>query len=376
MRRIHAVLVVSVLMLSFVGFLLLVTGCAKKEPEVYKIGAMLPLTGGLSFLGDLEKNGMILAEEKINQSHMAGRNVQIVIEDTKGQAKEAVSIANKFVNVDGIQVLFSSTTTPTYAVEPIATSNSILLVGLCMDPVIQQKSQFVFRLYESMAQEAEMILSYFAKTPEVRKIGILYVRHPGTEQELNNYLLPGFEKQGKEAVVIEPYELSQKDFKNPIAKMRAAEVDHIVIIGYGFLYPNIFKELKQQDLLNKVTIVGGWGFIAPNKTPVEYLEGVIVAAPEYVFKKNAKSQSFADAYQTKYGDIPNFDAAFAYDAVMIVASGMRKSGYNPAKLAEVLSSMGTFEGVMGTVSISKEGDLSVPMGLGITRDGTVVPFSF
>jgi branched-chain amino acid transport system substrate-binding protein len=78
----------------------------EKEPKVYKIGAILPLTGNLAILGEPEKNGMSLAEEIINQQGgINGRPIKIIFEDSKGQPKEAVSIANKFINIDGIKII-------------------------------------------------------------------------------------------------------------------------------------------------------------------------------------------------------------------------------------------------------------------------------
>lgn len=52
--------------IAFAGVLLLKPRCAKKEPEVYKIGAILSLTGYAASYGDMMKKGMERSSEKRN----------------------------------------------------------------------------------------------------------------------------------------------------------------------------------------------------------------------------------------------------------------------------------------------------------------------
>ena len=372
-KNLSKLLILFVLIFVLTGLL----SCKEKqkEPEVYKIGAILPMTGNLSFLGELEKNGMILAQEIINkEGGIDGKKIEIVFGDSKGIAKEGVSLANKFININNIKILITSTTGVSFAVEPIATTNKIPLITFCMDPTIQDRSKYIFRLYESMGQEANIILEYFNENKKVKKVAILYVHHAGAEQQYNDYFIPKFKEMGVEVVFGEPYEFSQKDFKNQIVKIKESKADHLIIIGYGFVYPIIFKELKQYDLLGKFTILGGWGFIAPNKTPPELLENVIVAAPKYLFEKNQKAIDFVNVYKNKFGSDPNFDAAFAYDDIIIITEVIKKVGYDPEKIQEQLATIGSFTGVLGKIEISANGDYKVPMGLGIIQNGKIEPY--
>jgi len=351
----------------------------EKKPKVYKIGAILPLTGNLAILGEPEKNGMKLAEEIINQQGgINGRPIKIIFEDNKGQPKEAVSIANKFINIDGIKIIIVSTTGSSRAILPIAHTKRVVLLTGCMDPTIQNESPYAFRLYESMGQEAETILKYFEKKKGKNiKVGILYVNHAGAVQQLNDYFKPGFKKLGINIFLAEPFEIGQKDFRSLISKIKYAGITHLIIIGYGFEYPFLFRELKQYDLLGKITILGGWGFIAVRNVPDELLEGVIVAAPTYVFKKNQKALDFIKKYKEKYGTEPNFDSAFFYDNIMIIKEALKLAkSYDPEKIRDALSTMGNYSGVMGEMKISPEGDLRVPMGLGVIKNGKIIRYEF
>lgn len=368
--------ILSVLFLAviLVGSLFLMNGCAKKEPETIKIGAILPLTGNLAVLGEPEKNGMTLAVEEFNSKNsINGKKIEIIFEDSKGQPKEGVTTANKLIEINKIRVLLSSTTGISRSIAPIADLKHIPFITLCMDPTIQKDSKYVFRLYESMGQEAEVLLSYFKERKNVNRVGILYVHHQGAEQQLNDYFIPGFKKLGIEVAVAEPYEISEKDFKSQIVKIKGAKVDHLIIIGYGFENPTIFKELKQYDLIGKINILGGWGFTTVSNVPKELVEGVIVAAPTYVFEKNKQAIEFVRNYKAKFGIEPNFDAAFAYDDIMILSGAIKKAEDDSITIQQVLSSITVHEGIMGKVYISPDGDLNVPMGLGIIKNGKILP---
>jgi len=194
----------------------------EKEPQVYKIGAILPLTGNLAFLGEAERNGMLLAEEVINtQGGINGHKLKVIFGDSKAQAKEGVSIFNKFINIDKIKVIITSTTGISRAVFPIAHAKGVILIAFCMDPTIQKDSSYVFRLYESMGQEAETLLTYLKNKGNIPQVGVLYVHHQGAEQQLNDYFKPGFKKLGIKIAFAEPYEISQRDFKFLVAKIKS-----------------------------------------------------------------------------------------------------------------------------------------------------------
>ncbi|MFQ5455629.1 MAG: ABC transporter substrate-binding protein [Nitrospirota bacterium] len=227
-----------------------------EETKMYKIGAILPLTGNLAVLGEPEKNGMSLAVEEINtENSLNGKKIKIIFEDSMGKAKEGVTAVNKLIEIDKVSVLLASTTGISRSIAPIADSRRIPFLSLSMDPTIQKDSKYVFRLYESMGQEAEVLLSYFKDRKDINKVGILYVHHQGAEQQLNDYFIPSFKKMGIEVAVAETYEISEKDFKSHIAKIKASKVNYLLIIGYGFEYPIIFKELKQYDVIGNISIL-------------------------------------------------------------------------------------------------------------------------
>ena len=365
----------AVIVVFLVTIALPFSACTKpkgKKPEIIKIGAILPLTGPLAYVGEVERKAIEIAEEVINKK---GIKIKVLFGDSKGKPSEAVTVAHKFISVDHVDCFITSTTSVSRAVLPVADRNEKIIATLCMDPSIQHDSIYAFRLYESMGQEAETLLQYYKqKSRANNKVAVLYINHAGTVQQMNDYFFPGFQKMNIDVAYAEPFELSDRNFKVNIDKIRYSKADSLIIIGFGFVYPAIFKELAQYKLLGKIEITGGWGFIAPNKVPPQFLEGVIVAAPEYVFSKNEKARSFETMYLKTYGELPNFDGAFAYNAVEIFVEAINKSEGNMKNASEGLRSMGVYNGIFGKVQIDETGGMEVPMGIGVIKESKIVPY--
>ena len=91
--------------------------------EPVKIGAIFSVTGAASFLGEPEKNTVLMLKEQINKSGgINGRPVEIIIEDSKSDESAAVLAAKKLIERDKvIAIIGPSTTGESMAVIPIAT---------------------------------------------------------------------------------------------------------------------------------------------------------------------------------------------------------------------------------------------------------------
>jgi branched-chain amino acid transport system substrate-binding protein len=79
----------------------------------------------------------------------------------------------------------------------------------------------------------------------------------------------------------------------------------------------------------------------------------------------------------RFGELPSDRAALAYDAVMLVAQGIREVGTNRRTLRDYIAAVGTtnpeFEGVTGTISLNQDGDVvGKEMAVGVIRNGEIV----
>ncbi len=357
----------------FAIFGLWLVGCDSGEKaqteQSIRIGAILPMTGSLAVMGENERNAILLAAEHLNKERKV---VEILLEDGKGNATDAVSAANKLINIDDVDLLITSTTGASLAVEPVATQNGINLIAFCMDPDVAGKSPFSIRYYLGIQEEADAINKYFSEGSNAAKVGILYARVPALEKAALDIYAPHLRGLGIEVPFIESYQIGETAFRTVVLKMKDTAIDHLIILGYGFEYPNLLSEIDSQQLTGKIKVMGGWGFLYTS-VPIDRLESVLVSGPAYVFKDQDIAGEFSRSYSERYGAFPNFDAAFAYDVVVSLATNFTKADMS-SPLKEKLIKAGELSGVVGQYHFNPAGNMIVPTGLGIFRNGRIVPF--
>lgn len=70
----------------------------------------------------------------------------------------------------------------------------------------------------------------------------------------------------------------------------------------------------------------------------------------------SESVTFANRYRARTGAAPSFAATGVYDALRLVAAGLRQSGPNRARLRDALSARGDYLGVSGVISFDGAGN--------------------
>lgn len=354
------------LLLSFVVLVVLAIGIvaflrgggAGSENESLTVGVLLPLSGNLGYVGRMEADGMRLAIDDINQAGgVNGKTLELQFDDSEGKADVAVTAVEKMMTIDDIDVVIASLSSVVLGIKPVVERNNGVLIGCCMHPDFYRDSPNVFRLYVGVEDESEGFVDYFRSVAdegtEVR-LAVLYAEVPNVVEQIDDYLRPGLAEVGIEIAVAEPYRLSDSEFRDKVLKIRAVEPTHLLVLGYGFLYPNIFRELKEQQLRPGLQVVGGWGFLYP-QLPPDDLEGVIVVGPAHAFERSDEISDFYIRFRERFGYEANFDAVMTYAAIELIAAGMT----DDLDLTESLRRMGQAQTLLGDVAIGVEGQLNI-----------------
>ena len=112
---------------------------AAGDPKVYKIGAILAMSGQASWYGTVMSQGIKQAVEEINAK--GGVNaipLEAVIDDHKsGNAQEGVSAMNRLLSIHGVKIVLTSFSAPTLAINRSACAR---YAGGESAPVLAQNS--------------------------------------------------------------------------------------------------------------------------------------------------------------------------------------------------------------------------------------------
>ena len=103
---------------------------ARAQAKTIKIGMQTILSGRVAQLGTSSRNGAMIEVDKINTAGgLAGRQIEMVIRDSKGQPQEAARVARELVNTDGCELLLDAeASSGAFAVHEVARDLGVLCI--------------------------------------------------------------------------------------------------------------------------------------------------------------------------------------------------------------------------------------------------------
>ena len=120
---------------------LLVIACGGGEDQTapYRIGVLESLTSAGETYGTVAQQSKQMALDEINAAGgINGRMLELVVEDSKCSAQDAITAYNKLTNVDGIKIILgTSCSGAMLGVAPLAEKDGVVLFsGLATNPEI------------------------------------------------------------------------------------------------------------------------------------------------------------------------------------------------------------------------------------------------
>ena len=136
----------------------LVTACGSDEQSAnvdsgvpdtsFRIGVMDSITGVGETYGNVAAHAKQMAADEINAAGgVNGRKLELVIEDSKCNAQDAITAFRKLTEVDGVKIILgTSCSGAMLGVAPLAEENGVVLFsGLASNPDIADAGDYIFR---------------------------------------------------------------------------------------------------------------------------------------------------------------------------------------------------------------------------------------
>ena len=252
-----------------------------------KVGAVLSLTGPGAGLGGPERNGILLAEKRINErGGIRGRPLQIIIEDDGSKPDIAKSKAEALIHGENVVALLGpSLTASTGAVATV--TNAMQMPQLCMTglgPAIESTYKSVFHMLPPQVLNARAMLEYIAKGLKAKKLGVLH--DSGYGQLVLTNIQNLNKEYGIEIVAAEKFEVGATDVSTQAAKVRAAEPDVVGVIATS---PVPFRNARQVRITQPIVsavgsssyeYVRGMGEFADDITFAEFIVAEVLLASD------------------------------------------------------------------------------------------------
>lgn len=353
------------------GGLLVATANPAFSQDPIKIGIVLPLSGQY---GEYVKRYLIapteLAAKEVNEKGgLLGRQVKILIEDSRYDPASAVSASRKLADIDGVLAVFTGFTPLTLPQLPIAEEKRFLIMAPSTEHPDLTKSPWAVRMTPT-ADKAGVRIAQLASQLGMKTAAVLSEENEAVRLTERAFRAE-FEKAGGKVVGAETFKTQDTDMRGQLTKLRAARPDAVyLIMSAGRPMALVLKQISEVGLRPKhlfanhliedkeVKSIGG-----------NMSEGVIYTTLNV-------APSFSERFKAAFGYEADANAGKHYDATMLLFDAIRRAGTadDAAKVRDAIYKYGEFKGVLGTFKFQGSGEPGILPSVKIVKDGRYVNF--
>ncbi len=319
-----------------------------------RIGAPLPITGGLAPDGAKQQRGYDLWAEAVNAAGGVAvgggrQKVELVYADYQSNTAKAVQLAERLISQDGCTVLFgplgsgatkaSSSVAERYRVPLIAPSAS-------SKEVYDQGYKFLFGTFTPNATLTEPLANIVAaQAPEVKKIAVL-ARNDLFPLAIAAEMETSAKARGIEVVVSEKYPIGTMDHASALTRMAAAAPQWVFITGY--VNDLVLARRQMADLrftAPVITMLAGPAYREFREALGKLAEDVTTASwwhPAVRYTNGVgpfpSTEAFNAAFRAKYNADPDYGEASAACCGTLLQAAIEAAGStDPQQVRDALA---------------------------------------
>jgi branched-chain amino acid transport system substrate-binding protein len=293
-----------------------------------KLGVAEALSGGAAQYGISIRNGFQLAADEINAAGgINGNKIVLVIEDEQGKKEEAINVFKKLIFQDKVLMTFGPTlSNSAQAADPVAQAAKTVAFGTSNTADgITSIGNYIFRNSVTEADVLPATLTTVKNKVGLKNVAVLY----GNDDVFTKSGYDNFKKALEDLKIpvttTETFAKGDVDFKAQLTKIKGTNPDAIVLSALLAEGGPIMVQARQLGL--NVPVIGGNGMNSVKifeLAPGAASNNLWIGSPWSIENKTPENTKFIGAYKAKFNIAPDQFSAQAYDAMHIVAEGLKK----------------------------------------------------
>ncbi len=327
------------------------------------IGGGFALTGAESSLDLPAANGAQLAAKEINAAGgVLGRQINLIVHDTKYDMTVTAQVAKQFVEQDKVVAVVGFTDSDSVlASGPTiqAAGLPFIIAGATSPKLPAQIGDMLFFACFGDNVQAAVGAEYGFKNYG-KNAYLLWDKGVEYTTLLGGYFKSRFTELGGTIVLEDTYEDNATDFSAQIAKAKALpqQPDFYFISAMPYNVGPVVKQFRDAGLTGP--IIGGDGYDTPDILSVAgpAAENVFFTTHALIDATGGTEgiKKFIAAYKAEYGHDPeNAFAALGYDAMYLLADAIKRAGSTDAPaIKKALESTSNFPGITGAITLSAD----------------------
>ena len=296
--------------------------------EPFRVGVMESLTGPGETYGTVAVQAKEMAVDEINAAGgINGRMLELVVEDSKCSAQDAITAYNKLTDVDGVKIILgTSCSGAMLGAAPLAEADGVVMFsGLATNPDIAHAGDYIFRTSMNDLQlgidtgnviraDGAQRLATITETTDYAE----GVRRTTAEQ---------FVSLGGEIVAEERYASDVTDFRSQLTKIVNSNPDAVHIAAQSeFSGGTVVKQIRELGydgpLYSEIVPVGATALEVAGEAATG-LKAIIAELDP----NNSKSQEVLTNFRARYDYVTlPWYLGSAYDDVYITAECLSQTG--------------------------------------------------
>jgi branched-chain amino acid transport system substrate-binding protein len=331
-----------------------------------EIHAIMPLTGGGSFLGQGEQQSLQLVEKLVNASGgIGGTPLHFVFQDDQSSPQVAVQLTNELIANHPPVMLGSSLVAMCNAIGPIVQASGP--VEYCFSPGIHpDKGSYSFTSSVSTLDLANAVIRYFRMKGWTRLALMFSTDASGQDAEhgLKSVLdLP--ENKDMSVVQIAHFATTDVNVAAQLENVKAANPQAFIAWSTGAPIATIFRGMIQAGLDVPTATTDGnmtraqmtqYEAFLPKQLYFPAAEWVVANDPKFPMDPAVadKQRAFYAAFKAA-GTVPDIASELAWDPALILADALKKLGPQATaqQIRDYLGALKGYAGINGIYDFEK-----------------------
>ncbi|MGE6917287.1 branched-chain amino acid ABC transporter substrate-binding protein [Achromobacter kerstersii] len=336
------------------------TFAAGAHAQTIKIGVVGPTTGAVTQYGDMVREGVDTAIERINAAGgVNGKKLEAVVIDDGCEPKQGPVAANRVVNSKIGFVVGHVCSGATIAAADIYNNEGVVMVtpSATAPAVTDGKNyEFIFRTIGRDDQQGPAAAKFVLEKIKPKKAAVLHDKQ-SYGQGIATAVKNDLEKGGVPVAIFEGVNAGDSDYSAVITKLKSQGVDFVYYGGYHPEMGLLLRQAAEQGVKAKWMGPEGAGNPDINAIAGDSVEGMLLTLPAD-FTQNAANADIVKSFEAKKRNAGGAFQMTAYTATQVIADGIKGAGSDdPTKVAKYLHA-NSFDTPIGKVSWNKQGDLN------------------
>lgn len=331
---------------------------------VIKMGAILPLTGDLAYIGVSAQRALQLALEKWNKKDTKFK-YELIVEDVAFDAKTVAIATNKLINRDKIRVLFSVFSMGANVATPITEKAKIIHMASAYGSD-SAKGFYSFNNLTQYENTTDTMLKEL-KRRGVKSIGLLASNNFGSSQQTDILEKKIIEDGTIKLIGKTLYNPGTIDFRMIIQKMTAKETPELFYIDG--LTPDATLVAKYlQEIIGKINLTTINDFIeTPKRAEFEGL---------WFVESASATEEFSKEFEARFGEPVFLCGANSYDNMDLFIEACETAAKgDTVKNEDIVRQLLTVKdrkGAIGKFFIDSEGIVQSSANVKVIKNGKAV----